>query len=433
MSGSLWAPSTSSILGGEAMEDVMRRSLEENAYSVQGFWLWQARAIQQRQHREQGRRRPRSEAGSSMKEEASVGPQKAPRNPAEVTAAQHADDVRSYISALLHATGYPFPALRDPNGKTAPTTGDLEGAVLINTTAAAAVNGVLAASPPPTPSSPRDDLAEASAAAPSDTAPAKAARVEKMGTATSVTASASSPPKSALAKLVAKAKAQHRDAAQDAPTVTVVPAPKHPPSLEEIPGMRLAQGSSFSPSTVSALAERRKRVQFVDESADSAAGGKATRGEGKEESDEEEFGVQLPGHSFSASSSVGASVSQQESTGVAPLAANDAVAAKHPSQMTRAEFLSQFKRAPRRGEIGQTAEDIAAAEKLGYVMSGSRSVASRMYVDRIQRQLHEHEAAKLQQQFRKVEDERMDDQLVHGLADFVMKRAGALSERGGNQ
>lgn len=92
---------------------------------------------------------------------------------------------------------------------------------------------------------------------------------------------------------------------------------------------------------------------------------------------------------------------------------------KHPSQMTREEFLSQFKRAPRRGEIGQSAEEIEKAEALGYVMSGSRSKASHLFINRVQRQLHERDAAKWEQQFRQVEDERMNARLIDELAQFV--------------
>lgn len=92
---------------------------------------------------------------------------------------------------------------------------------------------------------------------------------------------------------------------------------------------------------------------------------------------------------------------------------------KHPSQMTREEFLSQFKRAPRRGEIGQSAEEIEKAEALGYVMSGSRSKASHLFINRVQRQLHERDAAKWEQQFRQVEDERMNARLIDDLTKLV--------------
>lgn len=397
MSDSLWAPSSASsapapgILDGGAMEAVMRRSLEDNPYSMQGFWLWQARFVQQRHHRDLGRRRPRGEAWQPPRnEEAAAVAEQGPRNQAEATAVQHAEEVKSYISALLHATGYPYLPIPDPER----AAERLEDAVLADTAER------------------EKATATSQTVAPQvDAAPLKAARIEESFTA--APPSSSPAPKSALAKLVAKAKAQHRDGAGDTPAVTVVPAPKRPPFPEDIPGMRLAQGSSYPASSLSA--GRKKTVQFADE---------AERG-----SDEEDFSVQLPGHVAPGSSTQTGndegSDNRALTAGATP--GDEAAAAKHPSQMTRAEFLSQFKRAPRRGEIGQTAEDIANAEKLGYVMSGSRSVASRMYVDRIQRQLHEHEAAKLQQQFRKVEDERMDDQLVRGLASFVMKKKDNLN------
>eukprot|EP00796_Vickermania_ingenoplastis_P012862 gene12862-8743_t len=103
-------------------------------------------------------------------------------------------------------------------------------------------------------------------------------------------------------------------------------------------------------------------------------------------------------------------------------AAANPLEGKHPSQMTREEFLSQYKRAPRRGEIGQSAEDIQGAEALGYVMSGSRSKAAQLFVNRVQRQLHERDAAKLDQQFRQVEDQRTNELFVNGLRDLVQKK-----------
>ncbi|EPY27463.1 hypothetical protein STCU_05738 [Strigomonas culicis] len=130
------------------------------------------------------------------------------------------------------------------------------------------------------------------------------------------------------------------------------------------------------------------------------------------EDDEDDFGVILPSTMQRAPAPSRAAAAATSTAG-APLAE------KHPSQMTREEFLSQFKRPPRPGEIGRSAEEIAAAESLGYVMSGSRSKAAQLYMNRIQRQLHEREASQLQQQFRKVEDEHMDEELVSGLAQLL--------------
>jgi len=39
-----------------------------------------------------------------------------------------------------------------------------------------------------------------------------------------------------------------------------------------------------------------------------------------------------------------------------------------------AAYIAEGKRIPRRGEIGLTSDEIAAYEKIGYVMSGSRFV-----------------------------------------------------------
>ncbi|ORC90511.1 uncharacterized protein TM35_000083090 [Trypanosoma theileri] len=97
---------------------------------------------------------------------------------------------------------------------------------------------------------------------------------------------------------------------------------------------------------------------------------------------------------------------------------------KHPSQMSREEFLRQFKRAPRRGEIGYDAESVAAAEAVGYVMSGSRNKEKQHYVDHIQRKLHEKEARKLRLQFRQVEDERSDEATVESLLTLVKQKKG---------
>lgn len=108
-----------------------------------------------------------------------------------------------------------------------------------------------------------------------------------------------------------------------------------------------------------------------------------------------------------------ATVARQEAPGVV---------AKHPSQMTREEFLRQFKRAPRRGEIGQSAEEIEKAEALGYVMSGSRSKAAHLFVNRVQRQLHERDAAKREHQFRQVEDERTNARIIEELTALVRSR-----------
>ncbi|KAH9578398.1 NF-kappa-B-activating protein [Trypanosoma melophagium] len=99
---------------------------------------------------------------------------------------------------------------------------------------------------------------------------------------------------------------------------------------------------------------------------------------------------------------------------------------KHPSQMSREEFLRQFKRAPRRGEIGYDAESVAAAEAVGYVMSGSRNKEKEHYVDHIQRKLHEKEARKLRLQFRQVEDERSDEATVASLLTLVRQKKKEL-------
>lgn len=139
-----------------------------------------------------------------------------------------------------------------------------------------------------------------------------------------------------------------------------------------------------------------------------------------DEDDDDDFAVQLPTGATpaaptgsSATVVAAATSTSPERQGEPNIAAEAAL--KHPSQMTREEYLSQFRRAPRRGEVGQSAEEIAKAQGLGYVMSGSRSIGAQMYMDRIQRQLHEREAGKLQQHFRKVEDERMDSQMISGM------------------
>ncbi|KEG15292.1 hypothetical protein DQ04_00121240 [Trypanosoma grayi] len=127
--------------------------------------------------------------------------------------------------------------------------------------------------------------------------------------------------------------------------------------------------------------------------------------------EEEEFGVSLPFEPTHANSSSN-SVLQSPNKGIE----------KHPSQMSQDEFLRQFKRAPRRGEIGYDAESVAAAEAVGYVMSGSRNKEKQHYVDSIQRKLHEKEARKLRLQFRKVEDERNDNATVERLLTLLSQK-----------
>lgn len=92
---------------------------------------------------------------------------------------------------------------------------------------------------------------------------------------------------------------------------------------------------------------------------------------------------------------------------------------KHPSQQTKDEFMQQFKRAPRRGEIGVSAEQVAEASALGYVMSGSRNRATDKYVDRIQRQLHEKQAAQMRLDFLKESDRRTDERTTDLLLQLV--------------
>lgn len=153
----------------------------------------------------------------------------------------------------------------------------------------------------------------------------------------------------------------------------------------------------------------------------------------KKEPEGEEAGIGLGQNQNGGVSPEGAkahlSTSDNEGEGATE---TNAVLAKHPSQMTREEFLSQFKRAPRRGEIGLSAEEIGNAEKLGYVMSGSRSKAAHMFVNRVQRQLHERDAAKREQQFRQVEDERSNTDLIDALAKLVQSKVSGVdpSRRG---
>ncbi|KAG5469330.1 hypothetical protein LSCM1_02545 [Leishmania martiniquensis] len=385
------ATAPTDIPSGEEVEQMMCRSLEENLYSVQGFWLWQSNFIQLRRRREQRRRRLRYDAASPAEE--GGGESTSARSEAEAILLQRADEVRRYVSSVLHATGYPYrSASADDAGKGADGSA---GAIVADNESPAASDGLASASIATAVADPTRVSAEP---------PQKVSRSEE----SDVTARLPAAPKSALAKLVAKARAQHRDLAQHAP-VAVAPMPLRR-ALPEETGVQPSVGQ--------------KRIRF--------AGGSTLKNDSQQlhassvrggNSDDDDFTVHVPGRTDPLGSGDTGRLHEGGPNAAAGAAGGaDAVAAKHPSQMTRAEFLSQFKRAPRRGEVGQTAEEIAAAEKLGYVMSGSRSVASRMYVDRIQRQLHEHEAAKLQQQFRKVEDERMDEQLVLELAQFIDSR-----------
>ncbi|KAG5493482.1 hypothetical protein JIQ42_01849 [Leishmania sp. Namibia] len=399
MGKSIWAlaptnTSPADFPSGEEMEQMMCRSLEENAYSAQGFRLWQSNFIQLRRRREQRRRRLRDDAAAPAGD--GIGESASARSETEAMSLKRAGEIREYVSAVLHATGYPY---RSASAKDVGEGAD--GSVQATEADADAETPVTSAGLTSASLSP----AMADPAGVSGEPPRKVSRCEE----TDAAARTPAVPKSALAKLVAKARAQHRDLVEHAPVV-VVPSPVRRDQPEE---------------TGSQPGVERKRIQFADDSplANNSQPLRANPIRGDDGDGDDDFTIHFPGHTgLLASADIGKLDGHSPHSAAGAAGGTDAVAAKHPSQMTRAEFLSQFKRAPRRGEVGQTAEEIAAAEKLGYVMSGSRSVASRMYVDRIQRQLHEHEAAKLQQQFRKVEDERMDDQLVLELAQFINGR-----------
>lgn len=212
--------------------------------------------------------------------------------------------------------------------------------------------------------------------------------------------------KSALAMMVAKAKAKRLGDSSGGATAASASPPEHHRHARQPP-----QPSTPGAAAAAATANRAslKRPRALDEK------NTATGDEEKDNQDEDDdsFAVHLPpgvGPAASANLSAAPVVAA-----TADARAADGAAVKHPSQMTREEFLRQYKRAPRRGEVGQSAEEIAKAQQLGYVMSGSRSIGAQMYVDRIQRQLHEREASKLQQHFRKVEDERMDAQMIDSM------------------
>lgn len=382
-------------VSGELVEEALRVSLVHNPFSLKGFTLSAAQALQRRRRQQQhlqrraagGQRRGR-EPTATPTEETAAPTEGKESLAAQAILAEEAELLQS-VAGLVRATGAPF---------SAPPKHASEAALASQTT-----DETLTSSTVPT----VDDATVV------QEPPQKHPRMEEgqpgTGTASSVDVESSSlapvavaprvsgPPKSALAQLVASAKAKHGVSGDDGKMPPPPPRPR--------------------PS---------------DSGVTKEAGGEARRGKGtstalkegaveKDEEDDDEFGVALglvtgaPSLSDSAS---GAS----RAGGPTDASNSDDLAMKHPSQMTREEFLSQFKRAPRRGEIGQTAEEIAVAEQLGYVMSGSRSKASQMYVDRIQRQLHEREAAKLQKQFRKVEDERMDELMVEGMLKLVQAK-----------
>ena len=118
---------------------------------------------------------------------------------------------------------------------------------------------------------------------------------------------------------------------------------------------------------------------------------------------------------------------QHENDDDEPLLDAPAVITKHPSQMTKEEYMQQFRRAPRRGEIGISADRIAEAESLGYVMSGSRRKEGVRYIDRMQRQLHEREAAKMRLQFLQEEDRRNDSE---AMSEFIrLAQASATTKQ----
>ncbi|CCW63072.1 unnamed protein product [Phytomonas sp. EM1] len=212
----------------------------------------------------------------------------------------------------------------------------------------------------------------------------------------------SSAPKSALARLVAQARATERQLCDDFSTSALSKSEKSHDKMVTFDENLIDSATSNNPASE---VHRNTAHDGVNSKTESNLDGNI--------SDDEDFATPLPpsnGQLQFAKSGDLTSNAPERSTGAAE---------KHPSQMTREEFLSQYKRAPRRGEIGQDADQIAHAEELGYVMSGSQSKASQMYVDRIQRQLHEREAARLHQQFREVEDKLMDQELIHNLLEVI--------------
>lgn len=382
MNHDLWvsAFASSSIPSGEEVERLLCNSLEENTLSVQGFWLWQQRTIQQRQRRERARRRGRSGEPSWRSSDDTAPEHMEPRNEAEAEVAQHAENIHQYIASLVRSTGYPYSQPTCDTGEATSSTSaiDTHRAPLVPTMAEGITDESLGGSH----DSDRDVVKEG--------VPFVSA------TSTLRMAAPAQPPKSALARLVAKAKAAHAQSTAGCST---------------IPSVRPFLSTPSAPQRMTGSTRLLDKVVKT-----------ATMVKPEEGSDDDDFSVVLPHEQ--RSTSVGGSDAKAGPTGGS---SEVSIEAKHPSRMTREEFLSQFKRAPRRGEVGQTAEEIKAAENLGYVMSGSRSLGAQMYVDRIQRQLHEREAAKLQQQFRKVEDERMDLQMVAGMVE-VIQEAQRLKE-----
>lgn len=344
------------------MADILRLSLEHNIFSSDCFDLYAETALAERVNQVQDRiQRARADEPNASQEQYLESLRRLQR-----TAVIHNNELRSHLHDLVRAMGFTVP--------------EVQSEVIAPAESVNAIAGPLV---PLHPTSLTDEPPQKEAPHPSSQP-----LVPLPSSAPQATA-----PQSALAKLAALARAK-KDGST-APAMPVV-AKRHREEDDE-------QGDppTFRRAITSSTAQQTAKDADDDDA------------------EEDDFGVPLALVS-------GPPAPHDRGGPPAPVDGSGdggGSQAKHPSQMTREEFLSQFKRAPRRGEIGQSAEEIARAEQLGYVMSGSRSKGAQMYVDRIQRQLHERDASKLQQQFRKVEDERMDHSMISGILRFIESKS----------
>lgn len=114
-------------------------------------------------------------------------------------------------------------------------------------------------------------------------------------------------------------------------------------------------------------------------------------------------------------------VGNDETKAIPPTA--ELALSEHPEkehrQLTYEEYMKTQARAPRKGEIGITAEDVAKIETLGYVMSGSRNPMAQKRIEAMQREVHEKQASKMSLEFLAESDRRSDEKAIDSLFDML--------------
>ncbi|CCW66162.1 unnamed protein product [Phytomonas sp. Hart1] len=384
------APSDS--LKGEYVDEVLSSSLKANLFSAAGCILWQTKALHQKlQYKEKKRQYHYNHVELDNFHRQMLD--KLDEKRRSFTESLR-DLAKSMGASYASDTGY------SETFKIIPITGTSEQDVKLEETNEAKINCYSSEEVAALPESETVSFQEGLTNLHGQSL-AKRARVEEE-VEKSNTIGGGSGPKSALARLVAQARAKER---QECDSFSV----SAPSKSEKIQNKVVTFGGNLIDPATSSISNSKMHSNSVH----TGTSNKTECNLDDKFSDDEDFTIPLP------PMSIPSQFTKPTDPALSAPKENSKAPEKHPSQMTREEFLSQYKRAPRRGEIGQNPDQIARAKELGYVMSGSQSKASQLYVDRIQRQLHEREAARLHQQFREVEDKLMDQELIHNLLDII--------------